>query len=61
VPQQAWIQNATFEDNITFAAATKNRPFYDAIVEACALMPDLKSLHGGNRAEIGEKVMHMYG
>ena len=53
VPQQAWIRNATLEDNITFGDST-NTPFYQTVLEACALTPDSEIL--GNQTEIGEKV-----
>ena len=55
VPQIAWIQNATLRNNILFGkryAHTK----YDAILEACALKPDLQILPAGDKMEIGEKV-----
>ena len=55
VPQQAWIQNATFRDNITFGD-TSNNAFYEKVVEACALNADLKILPGADQTEIGEKV-----
>jgi ABC-type multidrug transport system fused ATPase/permease subunit len=58
VPQQAWIQNATFKDNITFGDASNNA-FYEKVVEACALNADLKILPGGDQTEIGEKVGFM--
>lgn len=55
VPQQAWIQNATLKDNILFGS-----PLYEAryqqVLEACALLPDLQLLPGGDLTEIGEKV-----
>jgi len=55
VPQQAWIQNATLKDNITLGRV-KRETFYTAVLEACALMPDLEVLVGGDQTEIGEKV-----
>lgn len=36
VPQQAWIQNATLQENILFGRSM-NRKLYDKIIEACAL------------------------
>lgn len=41
VPQQAWIQNATLQDNILFGRSM-DRKRYDQIIEACALKPDLE-------------------
>ena len=55
VPQQAWIQNSTFKENITFGEPSKGFS-YDEIVDACALKADLKILPAGDQTEIGEKV-----
>lgn len=55
VPQQAWIQNAFLRDNITFGLE-KKESWYQQVVEACALKPDLKILPAGDATEIGEKV-----
>ena len=56
VAQQAWIQNASVRDNILFG-----QPFdedkYNAILDACALLPDLEVLPAGDATEIGEKVI----
>jgi len=53
--QQAWIQNATLRDNITFG-----QPFdeerYNMVLDACAMRPDLLILPAGDMTEIGEKV-----
>lgn len=60
VPQSAWIQNATLRHNIVFS-----QPFmqekYDRVLDACALMPDLKILTGGDLTEIGEKGINLSG
>uniref|UniRef100_A0A8C3P3N9 Uncharacterized protein n=1 Tax=Chrysemys picta bellii TaxID=8478 RepID=A0A8C3P3N9_CHRPI len=56
VPQQAWIQNATLKDNILFGSEL-DEARYQRVVEACALLPDLKLLPGGDLTEIGEKVL----
>ena len=55
VPQQAWIRNATIQDNILFGK-THNMILYGHVVECCALGPDLEILPGGDLTEIGEKV-----
>lgn len=55
VPQQAWIQNATLRENIVFGQQTKES-YYRRVLEACALLPDLEILPGGDDTEIGEKV-----
>ena len=55
VPQQAWIQNMTLRDNILFSK-TYNRDKYEQVLDACALVDDLKILAGGDQTEIGERV-----
>ena len=55
VPQQAWIQNATVRGNVTFGSDYKE-DIYNQTIEACALLPDLEILAGGDMTEIGEKV-----
>lgn len=55
VPQQAWIQNATLRDNILFESPLDNVK-YERIIKACALLPDIEILPGGDLTEIGEKV-----
>lgn len=45
----------TLRDNILF-----NKPYiehrYKAVIDACALQPDIKILPGGDMTEIGERV-----
>lgn len=60
VPQQAWIQNATLQDNITFGKPF-NKRFYQQVVEACALTQDFSMLPGGDLTEIGEKGINLSG
>lgn len=60
VPQQAWIQNATLKDNILFGSEMDDKP-YQAVLDACALRPDLDLLPGGDQTEIGEKVKYVAG
>ncbi|TRY93220.1 hypothetical protein DNTS_014361 [Danionella cerebrum] len=60
VPQQAWIQNATLRDNILFGRESKES-WYQKVVEACALLPDLEILPGGDLTEIGEKGVNLSG
>ena len=55
VSQQAWIQNTTLRDNILFGAEY-DKLWYDTVIEACALLPDLRVLQAGDQTEIGEKV-----
>lgn len=56
VPQQAWIQNATFKENIVFGQELRET-WYQSVVEACALKPDLEILPARDQTEIGEKVL----
>jgi ATP-binding cassette subfamily C (CFTR/MRP) protein 1 len=60
VPQQAWIQNATLQDNIVFGRPF-NKEFYNQVIDACALRPDLAMLPGGDQTEIGEKGINLSG
>uniref|UniRef100_A0A8C5R5H5 Multidrug resistance-associated protein 1 n=1 Tax=Leptobrachium leishanense TaxID=445787 RepID=A0A8C5R5H5_9ANUR len=60
VPQQAWIQNASLKDNVIFGGEIKE-PFYNKVLDACALLPDLEILPSGDRTEIGEKGVNLSG
>ncbi|XP_057630056.1 multidrug resistance-associated protein 1 isoform X2 [Chionomys nivalis] len=60
VPQQAWIQNDSLRENILFGHPLKER-YYKAVLEACALLPDLEILPSGDRTEIGEKGVNLSG
>lgn len=60
VPQQAWIQNSTLRENIVFGHEVKEN-WYQQILEACALQPDLEILPAGDETEIGEKVWNWDG
>ncbi|XP_069467621.1 ATP-binding cassette sub-family C member 2 [Ambystoma mexicanum] len=60
VPQQAWIQNATLQDNILFGSPLEEDR-YQRVLEACALLPDLELLPGGDKTEIGEKGINLSG
>ncbi|KAJ8363882.1 hypothetical protein SKAU_G00127130 [Synaphobranchus kaupii] len=60
VPQQAWIQNAALRDNIVFGRERKES-WYQRVLEACALLPDLEILPAGDATEIGEKGLNLSG
>nr|XP_015857887.1 multidrug resistance-associated protein 1 isoform X3 [Peromyscus maniculatus bairdii] len=60
VPQQAWIQNDSLRENILFGHPLKER-YYKAVLEACALLPDLEILPSRDRTEIGEKGVNLSG
>ena len=55
MPQQAWIQNASLRDNVTFGK-TYRETRYESVLDTCALLPDLDILQDGDLTEIGEKV-----
>ncbi|RIB11911.1 ATP-binding cassette transporter 1 [Gigaspora rosea] len=59
-PQSAWIMNATLRDNITFGLPYDPK-FYDEVIEACSLKPDIEILPGGDLTEIGEKGINLSG
>ena len=59
VPQQAWMQNATLRDNITFGKPF-NSQVYQKVLDSCALKTDLEILPGGDMTEIGERVSEQY-
>ncbi|XP_015732142.1 multidrug resistance-associated protein 6 isoform X1 [Coturnix japonica] len=60
VPQQAWIQNASVEDNILFGKKM-DETWFNRVVDACALQPDLESFPAGQKSEIGEKGINISG
>ncbi|XP_038135455.1 multidrug resistance-associated protein 1-like, partial [Cyprinodon tularosa] len=60
VPQQAWIQNSTLKENIMFGQEMRE-DWYQRVVEACALQPDLEILPAGDQTEIGEKGVNLSG
>lgn len=48
------------KDNILFGK-TMDKVYYDQVLEACALVQDLKILPGGDQTEIGEKGINLSG
>ncbi|KAJ2849384.1 hypothetical protein J3B02_003803, partial [Coemansia erecta] len=60
VPQQPWIMNATLCENILFGHRF-DQAFYDRVIDACALRPDLDMLPAGDKTEIGEKGINLSG
>ncbi|KAI9197309.1 P-loop containing nucleoside triphosphate hydrolase protein [Polychytrium aggregatum] len=59
-PQQAWIMNATIEENILFGKQM-DREKYARCVQACALTRDFEILPGGDQTEVGEKGINLSG
>ncbi|RWS24603.1 multidrug resistance protein-like protein, partial [Leptotrombidium deliense] len=60
VAQQAWIQNETLRENITFVEHY-DHAFYRQVVEACALDADIAILPGGDKTVIGERGINLSG
>uniref|UniRef100_A0A8C0H6S6 ABC-type glutathione-S-conjugate transporter n=1 Tax=Chelonoidis abingdonii TaxID=106734 RepID=A0A8C0H6S6_CHEAB len=60
VPQQDWIQNASVEENIIFGDQM-DESWYNRVIDACALQPDLESFPAGSKSEIGEKGINISG
>ncbi|KAK7093989.1 hypothetical protein V1264_007667 [Littorina saxatilis] len=60
VPQQAWIQNDSVQNNILFGQQSEDKR-YQKVLDACALTPDLDVLPGGDQTEIGEKGINLSG
>ena len=60
VAQTAWIQNATLKNNILFSSPLEEK-YYQDVLEACALKPDLEILADGDETEIGEKGINLSG
>ncbi|EYC14726.1 hypothetical protein Y032_0039g122 [Ancylostoma ceylanicum] len=60
VPQQPWMQNQTIRQNITFGKKF-DEYFYNRVLDACALYPDLQMLPLGDMTEIGEKGINLSG
>ena len=60
VPQQAWIQNCTLKENITFCE-DNDEIRYNSVIDDCALRTDLEILPAGDKTEIGEKGINLSG
>jgi ABC-type multidrug transport system fused ATPase/permease subunit len=60
VPQEAWLQNATLEENIIFGNDKKSS-YYKQCIDAAALKSDLEILPSGDQTEIGEKGINLSG
>ncbi|NXH21247.1 MRP6 protein, partial [Bucco capensis] len=60
VPQQAWIQNASVEENILFGKEM-DETWFSRVIDACALQPDLENFPAGQKSEIGEKGINISG
>ncbi|CAE6470998.1 unnamed protein product [Rhizoctonia solani] len=59
-PQNAWIMNATIRENILFSHRY-DEEFYNVVLDACALRPDLALFKDGDLTEVGEKGITLSG
>ncbi|KAJ3017793.1 UNVERIFIED_CONTAM: hypothetical protein HDU68_011483 [Siphonaria sp. JEL0065] len=60
VPQTPWIMNATLRENIVFGGVFEE-DWYNIVIGACGLGPDLEVLPGGDLTEIGERGINLSG
>ncbi|KAJ2797681.1 hypothetical protein H4R20_005096, partial [Coemansia guatemalensis] len=60
VAQQPWILNATLRDNILFGSDYEE-DYYNRVIDACALQPDIDNLPAGDLTEIGERGINLSG
>merc|ERR1719506_3068890 len=60
VAQTAFVLNETLRENILFGRPM-DEDRYEAVLSACALLPDLKVLPGGDMTQIGEKGINLSG
>ncbi|KAG2112527.1 P-loop containing nucleoside triphosphate hydrolase protein [Suillus clintonianus] len=58
--QNPWILSATVRENILFSHEY-DEVFYNLVIEACALKPDLELLPQGDLTEVGEKGITLSG
>jgi hypothetical protein len=58
--QDPWIQHGTVRENILMGRPM-DKVWYDSVVSACALGPDLEMLAAGDDTEIGEKGVNLSG
>ncbi|KAJ7245130.1 multidrug resistance-associated ABC transporter [Mycena haematopus] len=59
-PQNPWIMSATVRENITFNHLYEEN-FYQTVLDACALGPDIALLPQGDLTEVGEKGITLSG
>ncbi|XP_051817123.1 ATP-binding cassette sub-family C member 6 [Antechinus flavipes] len=60
VPQEAWIQNASVDENVCFGQ-NLDVQWLDRVLGACALHPDIASFPAGIHTEIGEQGINLSG
>jgi ABC-type uncharacterized transport system fused permease/ATPase subunit len=54
VPQSAWIQTGTVQDNVPFGKAM-DKPFYDEVLQGCALVKDVELWANGDMTGRGKR------
>ncbi|TCD67602.1 hypothetical protein EIP91_012232 [Steccherinum ochraceum] len=59
-PQTPWIMSVTVKDNIIFSHEF-DESFYNIVLDACALRPDLALMPQGDMTEVGEKGITLSG
>lgn len=59
--QDTWIQNGTLRENILLGSNDFNAAWYEQVIDACALRPDIAALPAGDETEIGEKGVNLSG
>ncbi|KAA1470346.1 P-loop containing nucleoside triphosphate hydrolase protein [Dentipellis sp. KUC8613] len=59
-PQNPWIMSATIKDNIMFYHEY-DETFYNLVLDACALRPDLELMPLGDLTEVGERGITLSG
>ncbi|RLN21894.1 putative ABC transporter C family member 15 [Panicum miliaceum] len=60
VPQSAWIQTGTIQDNVLFGKAM-DKAQYDEVLQACALDKDVELWANGDMTVVGERGMNLSG
>nr|QUF59457.1 ATP-binding cassette transporter Abcc10 [Brachionus angularis] len=53
VGQEVWIQQGTIQENILFGSEMR-LDFYNKVIDACSLRPDLESFPKGDQTPVGE-------
>ncbi|CAD6231298.1 unnamed protein product [Miscanthus lutarioriparius] len=60
VPQSAWIQTGTIQDNVLFGKAM-DKARYDEVLQGCALNKDVELWANGDMTVVGERGMNLSG
>lgn len=60
VPQTTWILNCSLRQNVLLTKQLEES-FYDEVLSACCLKPDIERLSSGDLTEIGERGVNLSG